>query len=138
MKTNSIEYTDPPWMSEFRQQYPEGLCVIKRSLDATPMVIRKYNIGPDEVMAFSSYQKRKQAISVFHFHPDFAHADRHLYMQQHQEGYEVLEEVLDDHKIAVENVRLERKARMKTFGRSITLAVNAIVLFILTNHPGGR
>ena len=73
-QTHDAQYTEDdncPWMIEFRQNYIDGLSVEKRGLDATPMVMKKYDIGLNEVMTFSSYQKRNSAISVFHFHPEF-------------------------------------------------------------------
>ncbi len=138
MSTDRNDYQDYPWVTEFRQEYMNGLSVIKRSVDATPMVIRKYDIGPDEVMAFSSYEKRNQALSVFHFHPDFPYDDRHRYMEQHTEGYEVAEEVQTDLRAESDILLVERKNVIKSFGRTIVVTFHAMVLYILTNHPDAR
>jgi len=127
-----------PWMIEFKQDYVDGLSVKKRGLDATPMVMRKYDIGPDEVMTFSNYERRNQAISVFHFHPDFPFASRRQYMEKHTEGYEVAEDAITDMKAAVRHQRAERKSRMKSLSRSIAVTFHAMVLYLLTHHPDTR
>jgi hypothetical protein len=138
MSNSHMSEENPPWVIEFRQSYVDGLSVVKRSLDATPMVVRKYGIGPNEVMAFSSYEKRKQALSVFHFHPDFPFDERKRYMERHNEGYDVAAEVLDSLKAEADQVMLERKHQLKTFGRTIALTLQAMVLYVLTNHPDAR
>jgi len=127
-----------PWMIEFRQDYVDGFSVKKRGLDATPMVMRKYDIGPNEVMAFPNYDRRNQAISVFHFHPDFPFDNRRKYMEMHSEGYEVAEEAMTDMKAAAQHQRTERKIRIKSFSRSIAVTFHAMVLYLLTHPPDAR
>ncbi len=129
---------DDPWMIEFRQDYLDGVSVNKRGLDATPMVMRKYEIGVNEVMTFSNYDKRKQSISVFHFHPDFPFDARRQYMEMHSEGYEVAQEVVADLQEEAELQRAERKASLKSAGRSIIVTMHAMVLYLLTTHPDAR
>lgn len=136
---NEISHdTDLPWVIEFRQDYVDGLSVVKRSLDATPMVMRKYAIGPNEVMAFSVYEKRKQALSVFHFHPDFPYEDRKSYMERHSEGYEVVSEVISELKIEAENTKTERRHQIKAFARTIAVTLHAMILYVMTTHPDAR
>jgi len=127
-----------PWMIEFRQDYIDGLSVKKRGLDATPMVMRKYDIGPNEVMTFSNYDRRNQAISVFHFHPDFPFASRRKYMEMHSEGYEVAEEAVTDIKATARHQRAERKSRIKSLSRSVAVTFQAMVLYLLTHPPDAR
>jgi len=127
-----------PWMIEFRQDYMNGLSVKKRGLDATPMVMRKYGIRPDEVMAFSNYEKRNQAMSVFHFHPDFPFASRRRYMEMHSEGYEVAEDAVADIRSETRHVRAERIFRLKAFSRSILVTCHAMALYVLTHHADTR
>jgi len=134
----TVEGGHLPWMIEFRQDYVDGLSVKKRGLDATPMVMRKYDIGPNEVMAFSNYDRRNQAISVFHFHPDFPFDNRREYMEIHSEGYEVAEEALIDMRAAAQHQRTERKRRVKLFSRSIVVTLHTMMLYLLTHPPDAR
>ena len=133
-----VEDDELPWMIEFKQKYVNGLSVNKRGLDATPMVMRKYDIGPDEVMTFSNYERRQQAISVFHFHPDFSFASRRRYMEVHCEGYEIAEEAVSEIRAEVRHQRAERQSRLKSFSRSIAVTFHAMVLYLLTHHPDTR
>ena len=36
---------EPEWLIEIFQEYDDGFKVAKRGLDASPMVIKKFNIG---------------------------------------------------------------------------------------------
>ena len=80
---------EPEWLIDIFQEYDDGFKVIKRGLDASPMVIKKFNIGSREVMAFSSFQRANKALTAFHFHPDFPDEDRRGYMYNHDEGQEI-------------------------------------------------
>lgn len=80
---------DSEWLIEFSQEYDDGYKVTKRGLDATPMVIKKFDIGQDEVVAFSNHQRANKALTAFHFHPDFPVEDRPGYMRRHEEGHEI-------------------------------------------------
>ncbi len=84
--TNEQDYE---WLIEFFQAYDDGFEVTKRGLDATPMVVRKFNLVQNEVMAFTSYQRANKALTAFHFHPDFPVEDRRTYMRNHEEGHEL-------------------------------------------------
>jgi hypothetical protein len=127
-----------PWMIEFKQDYTDGLSVRKRGIDATPMVIRKYDIAANEVMTFSSHEKRSRAISVFHFHPTFPFEARQQYMTQHAEGYEVAHNVQIDLETESRKRRSKRKNKLKSAGRSIALTLHSLVLYILFHHPDTR
>ena len=84
-----------PGFFEFRQAYKGGLVVEKRGLDASPLVVGKYGLAEDQVMAFSSWQKRRRAVTVFHFHPSFPTESREPYMRAHSEGHELLDAFQD-------------------------------------------
>ena len=51
------------WFLEFQQDYGDGVLVTKRGLDASPLVVRKYEIGADEVLAFSTYDGKRRAMT---------------------------------------------------------------------------
>jgi len=127
-----------PWMIEFHQDYINGLSVEKRGLDATPMVMKKYDIGLNEVMTFSSYQKRNSAISVFHFHPEFPFEQRHDYMEMHSEGYEVALETASEVKAERVEQQAVWAARAKHAGRALAVSLHAVILFVIAHNPGGR
>ncbi len=74
---------------EFTQAYDDGIKVLKRGVDATPLLVRKYEMHPAEVMAFSNVDGGRRAITAFHFHPEFPDADRRAYMRNHEEGHQM-------------------------------------------------
>ena len=74
---------------EFTQSYDDGIRVLKRGVDATPVLVRKFEIAPGEVMAFSNAEGGRRAITAFHFHPGFSNADRRAYMRNHDEGHQM-------------------------------------------------
>jgi len=78
---------------EFTQGYDGGARVIKRGMEASPMVERKYDLGEEEVIAFTSWLADNQALTAFHFHPSFPVENRRDYMRQHLDGVALLEEV---------------------------------------------
>ncbi|MEE8393941.1 MAG: hypothetical protein V3R66_06310 [Rhodospirillales bacterium] len=82
------------WLTEFVQSYEGSGKVVKRGLDATPLVIRKHGIEPDEVVAFTCWRSRHKAITAFHFHPDFPDCDRLRYMEAHEDGNEILSAII--------------------------------------------
>ena len=127
-----------PWMIEFSQDYEDGLRVDKRGLDAAPMVLKKYNIGSNEVMSFSNYQSRNCAISVFHFHPDFPFEKRHDYMENHREGYEVVLETISELKAERREQQARWAARLRHAGRALTVSVHAVLLFVIAHNHGAR
>jgi len=78
---------------EFTQVYEDGARVIKRGMEASPMVIRKHDLGEEEVVAFTSWHGDNKALTAFHFHPSFPVADRRDYMRKHEDGIALLDEV---------------------------------------------
>jgi len=78
---------------EFVHSYETGEKVLKRGLTAASFVIKKYGIAPEEAVAFSSWQGRKKAMTVFHFHPDFPRDDMQAYMEGHLDGIDLINEV---------------------------------------------
>ena len=56
MKHQHRHIQDFEWIIEFYQIYDDGFQVTKRGLDAAPMVIKKFNLVKNEVIAFTSYQ----------------------------------------------------------------------------------
>ena len=80
---------DFEWIIEFYQIYDDGFEVTKRGLDAAPMVIKKFNLVKNEVIAFTSYQYANKSLTAFHFHPDFSNEDRREYMRKHEDGHEL-------------------------------------------------
>ena len=49
------------WFFEFEQDYGDGIRVIKRGLDASLLVVRKYDIGAEEVLAAAAITWRPTA-----------------------------------------------------------------------------
>lgn len=141
MTSQKLEIPDAeacPWMIEFSQDYMDGFHVKKRGLDATPMVMKKYHIGSNEVMAFSNYQKRHSAISVFHFHPDFPFEQRREYMEMHSEGYEVVLEAVAESKTERRKQQAVWATRLRRAGRTFAVSAHAILLFVIAHNPGAR
>ncbi len=77
------------WLIEFVHGYDDGYFVTKRGLDATPVVVKKFDLGVDEVMAFTCHQRANKALTAFHFHPDFPLENRQEYMHRRAEGHEL-------------------------------------------------
>ena len=126
------------WFFEFEQDYGDGIHVIKRGLDASLLVVRKYDIGTEEVLAFSTYDGKRRAMTVFHFHPDFDPHRRRHYMEAHREGYDVARTVTGH----LEAQRAERQAairrRVAKARRAVALAAHAAAVFILAHYSPGR
>lgn len=126
------------WFFEFVQDYGDGIHVTKRGLDASPLVVRKYDIGADEVLAFSTYDGKRRAMTVFHFHPDFSESRRRHYMEAHREGYDVACEVTGH--LAAERARRQAAImrRVAKARRAVALAAHAAAVFILAHYSPGR
>ena len=126
------------WFFEFQQDYGDGIHVTKRGLDASPVVVRKYDIGKNEVLAFSTYDGKRRAMTVFHFHPDFRADRRRHYMEAHREGYDVAQEVTGH----LEEERARRneavKRRLAKAKRAVSVAAHAAAVFILAHYSPGR
>ncbi|MCW9034080.1 MAG: hypothetical protein OQJ97_07645 [Rhodospirillales bacterium] len=78
---------------EFVRNYEDGDKVIMRGLYAAPFVVKKYKINPEEVIAFTSWHGNHKASTVFHFHPQFDPKNIRSYMEGHDDGKALLEEV---------------------------------------------
>lgn len=120
---------------EFRQSYSNGQKVLKRGLDATPVVVRKYGLSHKEVMCFSNHEKRNWAMSAFHFHPDFPIDQRRPYMEAHQEGYELALEI-ESQRVAERQLEQSKWIkRLTRSGKTIGVLAHAFVFYVMTHHP---
>lgn len=129
---------DYEWLIEFAHDYDDGFKVTKRGLDATPLVIKKHDLGSDEVMAFSCHQRANKAMTVFHFHPEFPFESRWSYMRGHEEGHELA--VNNGSKHAAERA-LMRKAmeeRLHSLGRGLAVGLQPAALYIAAGGPAAR
>ncbi|NQU61476.1 MAG: hypothetical protein HQ512_10135 [Rhodospirillales bacterium] len=144
---------DYEWLIEFVHDYDDGYQVTKRGLDATPLVIKKFDLRPDEVMAFTCYQGANKALTAFHFHPEFSLADRDVYMRLHEEGHEValgmgaslaasraqLRRRIEEGFLNFARTMAERlEERFAGFGRGLTVAAQSLALYIAVGGPGPR
>lgn len=126
------------WFFEFEQDYGDGVHVIKRGLDASALVVRKYDIGADEVLAFSTYDGKRRAMTVFHFHPDFDARRRRFYMEAHREGYDVALEVTGHLEAERAARRDAMKRKVAKARRAVSVAAQAAAVFILAHYSPGR
>jgi len=136
------DHTDPnlpgDWFCEFSQNYGDGIRVTKRGLEATNLIIRKYEVASDEVLAFSTFCSPRRAMTAFHFHPDFDPERRRLYMEAHREGYDVAVDVTAH--LAAERAG-QRAAILRRLGRArrgVSLLAHAAAVFILAHYSPGR
>ena len=123
---------------EFRQKYENGQTVIKRGLNATPMVLKKYEIGEKEVMSFTNHEGHMRALTAFHFHPNFPESQRRLYMESHHEGQELAEDISND--LAAETRAGRQKWRLRTrrAGKTLGVIFHTLVLYLIAYHPDSR
>ena len=126
------------WFFEFDQDYGDGIHVIKRGLDASLLVVRKYDIGADEVLAFSTYDGKRRAMTVFHFHPDFDLRRRRHYMEAHREGYDVARTVTGHPQAERAQRQAAIRRRVAKARRAVALAAHAAAVFILAHYSPGR
>lgn len=127
-----------PWLLVFDQSYDDGMLIEKKAVEATPMVIRKYGIKPNEVMAFSSHERHRRALTVFHFHPNFPEARRRDYMESHIEGHELAADYID-HSASLRQLSwVSWRTRVRKVARVGGLAVHALAIFVITHMPAGR
>ena len=129
---------EAPWLLEFDQSYDDGMLVEKKAVEATPMVIRKYGIKQNEVMAFSSHERRRRALTVFHFHPNFPEARRRDYMETHIEGHELAADYIDHAASLHQLLWVSCRARARKVARVGGLAVHALAIFVITHIPAAR
>ncbi len=126
------------WFLEFQQDYPDGLRVAKRGLEASALVVRKYAIEADEVLAFSTYDGRNRAMTVFHFHPDFPKDRRRRYMESHHEGSGVARDVTRHVDASRGRRYAALTAGVRRARRAVAVAAHAAAVFLLAHHVNGR
>ena len=126
------------WLIEFSQKYDDGYKVTKSGLDASPMVIKKFDLGPEEVIAFTCYQRANKGLTAFHFHPDILLEDRRLYMRQHEEGRDLTASI--GSRLAAERTRNRRKMkeRITRAGRALVLGLQSLAGFFAAGGPAAR
>ena len=131
------EYEDE-WLIEFVHDYDDGFRVTKRGLDATPLVIKKFDIGADEVMAFSCHQRANKAMTAFHFHPEFPPGARQEYMQRHNEGHEIAASV--GSVLAAQRAQMLRVfgERISGIGRGMAVTAQTLALYLAAGGPTPR
>ena len=52
------------WLIEFVHDCDDSYFVTKRGLDATPVVVKKFDLAVDEVMAFTCHQRANKALTA--------------------------------------------------------------------------
>lgn len=128
----------PEWLIEFVHRYEDGYKITKRGLDATPPVVKKFDIGPDEVMAFTCHQRAHKALTAFHFHPDFPLEDRRRYMREHAEGHDLALSL--GSRLAAERARKLRalENKLTRVGRGLALGLQSVALYFAAGGPAAR
>ena len=118
------------WLIEFVHDYDDGYFVTKRGLDATPVVVKKFDLGADEVMAFTCHQRANKAMTAFHFHPDFPLEDRPEYMRRHAEGHDLA--ITVGSPLAARRARKMRvfEERVSGIGRGLAVRLHTAALFL--------
>lgn len=111
-----------PDLLEIRHAYGDGTSVLKRGLEATPLVVRKHALAEDEVITFSSWRGGRKALTVFHFHPAFPPAEREAYMRDHEEGHALLAEYLAER----EDERRNRWRQVRTAAKRAGTTLHAL------------
>ena len=136
-QTHGMDHTDE-WLIEFIHAYDEGYKITKRGLDATPLIVKKFELGPKEVMAFTCHQRANKALTAFHFHPDFPLEDRRLYMRRHEEGRDLTASI--GSRMAAERARNWRKMeeRISRAGRGLVLGLQSLAVFFATGGTATR
>jgi len=126
---------DSEWLIEFSQEYDDGFKVTKRGLDASPMVIKKFEIGRNEVMAFSNHQRANKALTAFHFHPDFPVEDRPAYMRRHEEGHQIA--ISTGILQAAQRAQMLRiiEERVSGWGRGVAVGLQSVALYLSAGGP---
>ena len=126
------------WLIEFVHDYDDGFKVTKRGLDATALVIKKHDLAPNEVMAFSCHQRANKAMTVFHFHPEFPFESRWNYMRGHEEGHELA--VNNGSRQAAERAQMRKamEERLAGLGRGLAVGLQTAALYIAAGGPAAR
>ncbi|MFQ5764473.1 MAG: hypothetical protein ACE5GT_06055 [Rhodospirillales bacterium] len=126
------------WLIEFVHEYEDGFKVTKRGLDATPLVVKKFGLAPDEVMAFTCHQRANKAMTAFHFHPDFPVETRRTYMRRHVEGHEIAVNV--GSRLAAERAQRRRviEERISGLGRGLAVGLQSVAVYLAAGGPTPR
>jgi len=129
---------DVEWLIEFFQTYEDGFDVSKRGLDATPIVIKKFNLVKNKVMAFTSYQYANKALTVFHFYPDFPKEDRRPYMRKHEEGHKLAVSMGSRRAAQCAQFRRVMEERISGWRRVVVVALQTALLNLLIGGSATR
>lgn len=132
-----IRIIDHP-LIEFKQKYEHGQMVVKRGLDATPMVLKKYDIGEKEVMSFTNHEGHMRALTAFHFHPSFPESQRRPYMESHNEGQELAAENGKELAAEIRAGRLKWRSKARSAGKTLGVIFHTVVIYLITYHPDSR
>ena len=123
---------------EFRQKYENGQTVVKRGLNATPMVLKKYRIGEKEVMSFTNHEGHMRALTAFHFHPNFPESQRQPYMESHHEGQELAEIISNELAAEIRAGRQKWRLRTRRAGKILGVIFHTLVIYLIAYHPDSR
>ena len=136
-QTDGMDHPDE-WLIEFIHAYDEGYKITKRGLDATPLIVKKFDLGPKEVMAFTCHQRANKGLTAFHFHPDILLEDRRLYMHQHEEGRELTAGI--GSRLVAERARKRRKMKelITRAGRGLVLGLQSLAVLFAAGGPAAR
>ena len=83
---------DDTAFEEFEQAYDDDARVLKRGVAASSLIVKKYKLETHESIAFTSWEGKNRALTVFHFHPAFPKEAWRDYMERHTDGIDVLHE----------------------------------------------
>ena len=119
---------------EFTQTYDDGIKVLKRGLDATPILVRKYELSRNEVIAFSNSEGPRRAVTAFHFHPEFPDADRRAYMRDHCEGHDMTGGLPGERRFVLPKALMEVRGRALSALGGAVQVVSAIAIGFLNGH----
>lgn len=136
-QTDGMDHPDQ-WLIEFIHAYDEGYKITKRGLDATPLIVKKFDLGPKEVMAFTCHQRANKALTAFHFHPDFPLEDRRSYMREHGEGRDLTASI--GSRLAAERARRRRMMEkgITRAGRGFVLGLQSVAVFFAAGGTATR
>ena len=136
-QTHGMDHTDE-WLIDFIHADDEGNKITKRGLDATPLIVKKFDLGPKEVMAFTCHQRANKALTAFHFHPDFPLEDRRSYMREHGEGRDLTASI--GSRLAAERARRRRMMEkgVTRAGRGFVLGLQSLAVFFAAGGPATR
>ena len=85
-------------------------------------------------MAFSNHERRRRALTAFHFHPRFPESQRRPYMEAHQDGYELALEVEAQRKSLVKDEKARWASLLGRTGKSVAVLLHTLVIYSITHH----